>query len=263
MPEFHKKLLYLTISVLIIVSTIFLIVSIKDKIKPIDKRTLPINTEGRVKVVPDVAIISLTVITEGDEVKQIQDENASKINEVTGFLKSQKIDEKDIKTINFNLTPRYYYPYDYPRIPCPPILSKLRFPCPPVSAVIIGYTLTQTVEVKVRDFSKIGVILAEAVNRGVNQIGGVQFTIEDIDKFKKQAREEAFKKANGQAEELANLGGFKIKRVLSINEGQIYIPQPYPLEAQALTKGGAPVSPELQPGTQEVTVNLTVVFEIK
>jgi len=264
LKNLNKNLFHYSLTFLLIVSAIFLIVLIKQRVKPSEERTLPISTQGKVTVTPNLALVNLTVITEGEDASSVQDKNAEKTNSVIKFLKEEGIKKEDIKTINFNLTPKYYYPSQYPRVPCPQILSKLGFTCPPNSPVIVGYRLDQTLQVKIRDFNNLGKIISQAVSRGVNQISSIQFTVEDIDEFKKQAREDAFKKAERQAEELAKLGGFKIKKVLNISEGQVYVPKPVFAQAEMLRMGESmPSSPTIEPGTQEVTVNLVVTFEIK
>lgn len=260
----NKNLLQYSIVFLLLVSAVFLIVLIKQKVKPDEKRTLPISVQGKVTAVPNLAMLNLTIITEGGRADKVQEEGAKKMNSVLNFLENEGIKKEDVKTIDFNLRPKYYYPGDYPRIPCPRALSESGFSCPPNSPVIIGYRLDQTLQVKVRDFGKIGKIISQSVSRGVNQISNVWFTIEDIDQFKKQAREKAFEKAKEQARDLARLGGFKIKKILNVSEGQVLLPRPVPIRAEAMETGDAEVGlAKVEPGTQEVTVNLVVTFEIR
>ena len=257
-------ILFLTLAMFVVVLTV-------EKLGFLDSReeekTLPITAEGRVSARPDVGRITFSVVSEGKIPKIIQDENAKKINEILDFLKAEGVGEEDITTSEFSLQPRYYYPHDYPRIPCPLVLlSGEKFPCPPSERVIIGYTLSQSLSVKIHDLKKSGAVVSGAIERGANMAGDLVFAIEDSDSYKKQARELAMTKAKGQAEDLARLGGFKIGKVISIQEGYSYFPSPY---IQSI-KGGlggdlerAAVAPEIQPGSQDVVVTLTVVFEIR
>ena len=92
------------------------------------------------------------------------------------------------------------------------------------------------------------------------------FSVDDIDKYKKEARESAFNKAKNQAEDLALLGGFKINKVISIQEGYSYYPRPYAVGGAEVMPAPAEkgsVAPQIESGSQEVVVTLTVIFKIE
>ena len=108
------------------------------------------------------------------------------------------------------------------------------------------------------------VLLGGLPSKGINQLGGVNFSVEDQDKYLNQAREEAFTKARAKAEAMAKYSGARLGRVVTFNESNGGYPGPiYYAKAMSADHGGSlPPTPTIEPGSQEVTVNISVVYEI-
>lgn len=235
---------------LLFVIAVFWYVSVYSR-SVVPERTFTVSGEGKIVAVPDIAQLSLGVLTEGgNNLTDLQKENTEKANQVIAFLKEQGVDSKDIKTEYYNISPRYR------QIPCPVPLTSLIRPCPE-SPEIIGYTISQNISVKVRNLEKAGDILAGAVSRGANNVLGPSFTVDDPVKLQNQAREEAIKQVREKAKSMAKAGGFRVGRLISIQEGSYGPPIIYGLEA----KGSA--GPSLEPGSQEVVVTVTLSYEIR
>jgi hypothetical protein len=135
--------------------------------------------------------------------------------------------------------------------------------CPPSD--IVGYTITQSVTVKVRDFAKAGDILGGVVEKGANSVSGLQFIVDDPTEVQNKAREEAVAKAKAKAEAMADAGGFSIGRLLNIYESGA-MPQPYYYDSRMKTlgMGGAEASaPSFEPGSQDTNVTVTLQYEIR
>ena len=181
------------------------------------------------------------------------------MNGAIAYAKSQGVEAKDIETQNYNLEPRYQH-YN-----CNPAYDASRNtkPCPP--AEIVGYAITQTVSVKVRDFGKVGDILAGVVKNGANTVSGLDFRIDDLSKVQNEARAKAITGAKEKAKMIADAGGFRIGKLLSIDEG--YAPLRMMNEKIVYGMGGgdaAPVPvPAIEPGSQDVSVSVTLRYEIR
>lgn len=250
-----KDVLGLSLIVLIAVSVVALISFTYSFKKAADTSTpsFSVSGEGKVVAVPDVAQFSFSVITEGDEdIEELQAENTEKVNNAIAYLKEKGVDEKDIKTSSYNVNPRYTY------FPC---AGSERGGCQPPE--IKGYTITQSVSVKVRDLENTGGLLGGVVEKGANNVSQLRFTIDDPDALRAEAREEAFAEAQEKAKSLAKAGNFKLGKLISVNEGSNgSVPIPYAMEDRAIGYGGE-AAPEVEPGSQDVVVTVTLQYEIK
>lgn len=208
-------------------------------------RTITISADGKTTVVPDIAKVTFSVVSEGADPEKLQVENTKKMVAALDFIKGEGIDPKDIKTAAYNLSPKYEYD------------EKKR------KSFISGYTSTQSVTVKIRDFTKVSPILGRLPGLGVNQIQNVNFEVDDTDKFLNVAREEAFNKAFAKAAAMAGQNKVRLGRVVNFSESSgNYFPRAYAMES--LGKGGADyAAPQLEPGSEELTVNVSVTYELR
>jgi len=237
-------------------------------IPPSSMRTFSVTGQGKAIAIPDVAEFTFEAITQGGkDIASLQSQNTTAINKAIAFVKSEGVADKDIKTNYYNISP------DYKTYNCvvPPVVYNSADSnvtsvqsCPPAS--IVGYTITQSVDVKVRDFTKIGDIMSGIVSNGANQIGQLSFTLDDPTSIQNAARTDAITKAKAEAETMATAGGFRLGKLLSVQEGSSY---PYPVYANAMSEGlggGAVKSaptPTIQPGSEEVDMTETLQYEIQ
>ncbi|MFZ5559403.1 MAG: SIMPL domain-containing protein [Patescibacteria group bacterium] len=226
--------------IVLIVSGIFGIIN---KIKFGDERvyrdTISIQGQGKVYAKPDIAIINLSVITEGKYIKDVQDRNTRKMNGVIDFLKSFGIEEKDIKTINYNIYPKYVYQEG-------------------VVPWISGYEINQTLEVKIRNLEKIGEILEKSVSAGINQVSSLRFWVDKDEDLKEQARKLAIEDAKKKADKLASNLGIKLVKLTGFTEDTGYYP--VPLYREGIGGGGE--TPTIETGENEIIVNVSLIYEI-
>ncbi|MCL5004472.1 MAG: SIMPL domain-containing protein [Patescibacteria group bacterium] len=231
--------------------------SYSKSIQPSSFRSFSASGEGKITAIPDIAQFTFSVITEGGkDIAKLQKENTDKTNKIINFAKLSGVVDKDIKTQNYNLDPRYQY------YSCP-ISREAAEPCPP--AEIVGYTITQTIAVKIRNFEKIGDIMAGVVQNGANSVSQLSFNIDDLSVIQDKAREEAIKKAKERAKLIAEAGDFKVGKLLSIDEGG-YSEPIYGYGIGGFAKTAMETSlpaPQIEPGSQEIKVNVILRYEIE
>ena len=204
--------------------------------------TIAISAEGKVTAKPDIAAISIGVQTEKRTVSEAQDENTKRMNAIIEKMKSMGIAAEDIKTTNYNIWPAYDY-----------VNGR---------SVERGFTVSQSIDVKVRNLDLTGKVLAAAGELGANQIGGVNFTIDDPEELRQQARLEALDAAKKKAQALAQAAGVKLGKVVGFSESAGgALPIYYKAYAEGMG-GGGQTTPDVQPGSQDVEVNVTVTYEI-
>jgi len=244
-------------SILVILS-VFLISLIVSEVIDIQNKliktenAITVSDTGEVYAKPDLALTTFSVVNEAKTVAEAISENAKKMNAVIDFVKSQGVEDKDVKTTSFNIYPRYewYEP------------ECLTYPCPTGTRVLVGYEVQQSLQVKIRDMTKIGDIIQGATDAGANQMGDLQFTIDKQNELKKQAREEAIKKAKTKAQELASQLEVKLVRIANFSEG-VSIPRIYGLEESVAMGKGGEAAPQIETGENKITVTVNITYEIR
>lgn len=223
----------------------------------LDRPSITITGEGKIFIKPDIGQVSLSVISEATTVADAQKKATDAINKVFAALKENGVEEKDIKTTNYSINPKYSsYPAPVP----------MYYPdgtTNPSAPKIVGYTVSQSLEVKIRDLKKSGDILSKAASAGANQVGGITFTTEDPSAVQAEARAKAIEDANKKGKELEDKLGIRLGKVINFYESG----GPYPIYRDyAMGKGGggeiAP-SPEIPVGENEVTVNVSITYQIR
>jgi len=130
--------------------------------------TITVSGEGEMVAVPDVGQFSFAVEAKGDDAVTAQSVSAEQINEILTYLIGEGVEEKDIKTESYNLFPRYRYEE---RI-CP--VGSF---CPSGDPIMDGFTVSQSIQVKVRDLTEAGALIAGVGERGATNLSGLKFSI--------------------------------------------------------------------------------------
>lgn len=233
------------LSLFLLVLVISTAVDINEKARETEN-TITISEKGTVYVKPDLAITAASVVTEKTTVEAAMAENTAKMNAVIEAMKEEGIEEKDLKTAAFSIYPRYEWQ------------EKTQF-YPAGRRVLAGYEVRQSLEIKIRDMEKIGQIIERAAGAGANQLSDLQFTVDDQDKVKKEAREQAIEKAKSKAKELASQLGVSLIRISNFSEygaSPIY----YGLERAVAEESAAP---QIEVGENKIEVTVSITYDIK
>jgi len=186
---------------------------------------IKVSGEGSVSLVPDMAILELAVTREAKTARAALDANSAAMSEVLEEMEDEGIAERDLQTSNFSIQPKYFYPK--------PQSSGARQP-----PKIVGYTVRNSLTVRVRDISRVGAILDKSVNLGVNEGGSIRFANDDPSEATSVARSKAVKNAMEKAETLAGAAGVELGRVLEISERSTN-PQPRPMARMAMMEAAS------------------------
>ena len=258
--RWHMRRLILLVSVFVLALVVSYGVDIWKEIKGLRgeaKLQIAITGEGKVSAKPDVARITTTIFTQSDFLKPAQEENSQKSNRVAGYLKSIGVEEKDIKTVGYNIFPQYSYPP-----PCPPYMV-----CPMEERrpKIIGYQVRNSYEITIRDLGQAGDILAGVVGAGANEVSGIVFTIDKPDALQAEARKKAIDDAREKARRLAKDLGRRLGKIIHFSESGGFPPPIIFGRQAALGKGGdfGGEAPSVQPGENEIVVNVNITYEFK
>lgn len=212
---------------------------------PETRDTITVEGVGKVTALPDVATFNVGVQTEKVKVTDAQKENTEKMNKIVTALKDLGVAKEDIQTSQYSIYPQYDW-YDN--------RQTLR-----------GYQVSQVVTVKVRDLSKVGDIFAKAGDLGANTVDSLQFTLDDPEQFKQEARMKALKNAKEKANALSDAAGVKLGKVVGFSE---YTMNPE-MPAYGFGGGGmmdsavkAMPAPAVEAGNMQIVINATVSYEV-
>lgn len=218
--------------------------------------TISVTGEGEVSAIPDIGTFSFSVEAEGADATVAQNESATKMNAILAYLKEKGVEDKDVKTENYNLYPKYKYE---PR-PCP-----VGSYCPG-EQVQDGFTVSQTVTVKVRQVDTSGELISGVGEKGATNISGLSFTIDDTTALKDEARTAAIEDAKAKAEVLADQLGVKLEKMVGYYEENGGYPVPYygmGGDMMAKTAMEESVAPDMPTGESTTKSRVTLTYQVR
>jgi len=201
-----------------------------------------VTGEGKVTVVPDVAILNLGVEAQAATVAEAQRQAAEAMDAIIKELDERGVAKKDIKTQYYNIYPVRRWHED--------------------KEVLIGYRVNNMVTAKIRKVEDTGIIIDAVARAGRDyiRINSISFTVDDPTTYHEEAREKAIPDAKAEAKQLADLAGVKLGKPTYISEARGYVPIPYPARAEVEVTP-APPTP-ISPGETEIRLTIQVVYSI-
>lgn len=250
---FGKKLIVTLVGLALVYAIFYMGTLIHNNIKKYryigmaDKteRMISVSGYGKATGENNIAVTTIGYFNTDKDVAAAQTQNKTVMDKVMADLKKMGIEDKDLQT-NYSIYPEYDYIQDK-------------------GQVLKGYKVTHTVTVKIRDLSKINNVLGLAGTYGANEVGGLNFTIDDETSLKDVARQKAIDDAKTKAAYLASSLGVKLGNVISYNEyessSDIYYAKYMGMaEGGGIGSGAAPES--VAGGSRDVNMNVSVTFEI-
>lgn len=202
-------------------------------------RTISVSGAASVGVKPDVARATFGVETFLPTLQAALAENNRLMSSVIAKLKELGIADKDIQTVNFNVSVERSFDRGVP-------------------GPITGYRVSNSVRATIRQLDKVGNVIDQAIAAGANSVGGISFGVSEAGPLQSQARAKAVADAQAKAQELAKAAGIQLGPVISIVETGVSAPQPAD-RAFAAPQATVPV----EGGELSVSVSVQVVYGIQ
>ena len=203
-----------------------------------DKGRIIMTGTASVSAVPDQAIVTAGVVTNSKSARAALSENTKKMSQVFAALKDINVEDRDVTTSNFNISPNWEHG--------------------PNGSRQNGYQVSNQVTVRLHDVTFVGAALDTLVRAGANQAGGVQFLVEDRDTLLDTARAEAVTKAKARATLYADAAGVKLGDIIEITEGGMRGPMPV-FAGRAASMEAAPIAA----GEQDLSVSVTITWALE
>lgn len=206
--------------------------------------TLNLAAYGETKVAPDMATITLGVMTEGQTAQAAMQANAERMRGVMAALRRGGVAERDIQTSNLSLQPQYQYAENQP-------------------PRLIGYQASNQVTITVRDLANLGRAVDATVGAGANQVHGISFGLNDPTAAENAAREMAVRALAQKADLYARSTGHRVVRLVTLSEGAASYPLPPPMPIAAMASFRKEMADTaVSPGELKVRVDVTGLYEI-
>lgn len=249
--EIGRKLLRTLVGILLAYAIVLLGTMIRNNIqkhrfigKADTLRQITVEAEGRVMAAPDVAVVSFGFSASAPSAAEAQEKNTQVMNALIEKLAALGIDKKDIQTASYSLAPKYKY-------------TEKEGPVPD------GFEASQSVTVKIRDLSKGGKVLALVGEAGANIVSGLNFAIDDVEVYRARARLLALARARQKAKELARALGVRFVGIVGYYESPDGATPFYGLGGPAALERAAAPAPIIEPGSNEISVRVSVTYEIE
>lgn len=207
--------------------------------------TITLQGLGEIAAAPDMATLTTGVVTQGDTARDALDLNNESAGALMQTLRDLGIEDRDLQTSNFSIQPQYERQNNN---------NTRRDP------KIIGYQVSNTVSVRVRDLTQLGVVLDQVVSAGANTINGINFAVSEAADLENAAREAAVADALAKAKLYTDAAGVSLERILEISETDYGRPQQENFAMARMSADAAQVP--VAAGELTFTSRVNVVWEI-
>ena len=205
-----------------------------------------VTGKGSITLEPDLALVNIGVETEAKTVTEARRKSAIAMEAVVSAVKAKGLTDRDVQTTSFNIWPRYDY------------LERGR--------ELIGYTVSNSSSIKVRNISDVGPIIDDVANAGGNatRINGISFTVEDTQPFMDKLREDAVSDARAKANHFASLSGVSVGQLVFISEVSSSSPYPQGFDAmEGMMRAAADPVTSISGGEFELSLSVQLGFSIQ
>lgn len=219
--------------------------------------SITVYGEGEATAVPDIATVTITIRENAKTVPEAQKLVEAKVNEAMTSLIILGVGQKDQRTLSYYVNPKYE---NY---------AATQAAYPVYNQRIVGYEVTQSLEIKVRKVDSAGDVIGALGGINITEISGPAYTVDDMDKVQAEAKEKAIAEAKEKAKATARALGANLGAVLQFNEDNSGY---YPMYArdmmstQAYGKGAAemaPVPATLPTGENVIKSRVTITYTLR
>lgn len=203
-----------------------------------------VSGTGQVSSAPDSATVSFGITKSANTIASAQNQTNSVEQNIMDALKKEGIEDKNIKTTDYNVNPNYDF-------------NSGR-------QTITGYTVTQTIELTIQPIEKVNNVLDILTTNGANLVNQVNFTFSDTKKkdLENKARQLAVDVAKEKAQGLANASGIHLGKIIDVQEDdaqQIRPIMPMALAKDTANTAGTPT--QVTPGQNNISLTVTLSYE--
>jgi uncharacterized protein len=207
-------------------------------VPPASERGIVVTGIGHVALRPDTGVVDVGVEARAVRLADATAEVDRKMRDALAAVKALGVRDADVRTTVYAIDP----------------VAEPR-QAGDASARIVGYRVSNVVQVRARAVDGLGRIVDAAVTGGANVVRNVHFTLDDPLRAEAEARALAMQDATARARQVAAAAGVKLGRLLSATESS-------PVRPTARMTMATLAGP-VEPGQLEVTVTLEARYAIE
>ena len=203
--------------------------------------TVYAGADGKFESAPDTAVIQFNIAAQENSPKAAYDRAAQETEQVRQVMRSNGVDPKSAQIGFFSLEPMYDYKDPKHRV--------------------VGYRVSSSVSLKLKDFSKVGLIVQQLGAQEFNENVNLSYMLEDIDAAKLRAVQDAFQRARAEADTVAKAGGRALGELIyaSVDSVENVRPMPRPVMTRAMgAQAQAVPAPTEEFSAHKITVTARV-----
>ena len=210
--------------------------------------TVFVGADGKFETAPDTALVQFNISAQADTAKAAYDQAAKEAETTRQVLRNNGIDPKTAEIGFYSVNPMYDWKNPKRKV--------------------IGYQVTTSVSLKLKDFSKVGPITQQLADADVSESQSLSYTLENIDEAKTKAVADAYRRARASAQSLASasgrtLGELSYASVDTQENIRIYAPMQRRVGAAMAMESVAPPTQEFTPQNVTVTAHVNAMFLLK
>ncbi|MGO8983298.1 MAG: SIMPL domain-containing protein [Terriglobales bacterium] len=210
--------------------------------------TIFVGADGKFETAPDTALIQFNISAQADTAKDAYDQAAKQAETTRQVLRANGIDPKSAEIGFFSVNPQYDY----------------RNP----KHKLVGYQVTTSVSLKLKDFSKIPPVTQQLADASVGESQSLSYTLQSTEEAKSKAVADAYRRARSSAQALATasgrtLGELSYASVDTFENIRVVAPMQHRAVAMAMKAEGPTPTEEFSPQNVTVTAHVNAMFELK
>jgi uncharacterized protein YggE len=210
--------------------------------------TIFVGADGKFETAPDTALIQFNISAQADNAKDAYDQAAKQAETTRQVLRANGIDPKTAEIGFFSVNPQYDWKNPKHKV--------------------IGYQVTTSVSLKLKDFSKIGPITQQLADASVSESQSLSYTLDSTDEAKSKAVADAYRRARASAQSLATvsgrtLGALSYASVDTFENIRVMAPMMRRATPMAMAAQGPTPTEEFSPQNVTVTAHVNAMFELK
>jgi uncharacterized protein YggE len=208
--------------------------------------TIFVGADGKFETAPDTALIQFNISAQADNAKDAYDQAGKQAEATRQVLRANGIDPKTAEIGFFSVNPQYDWKNPKHRV--------------------IGYQVTTSVSLRLKDFSKIAPITQQLADASVGESQSLSYTLDSTEEAKSKAVADAYRRARASAQSLANASGRTLGELsyASVDTFEnIHMPAPMHRMAATMAVQGPTPTEEFSPQNVTITAHVNAMFELK